>query len=301
MSSLPADLDLFVAVCRAGSFSAVARSEGLSVSSVSRRIDALEAELGARLLHRSTRRIRLTEAGSALLERSRPLLASIEALRMEIRGAHTQPTGRLRVSASTSFGHRHVAPIVSAFLDSHRDMTVELRLEDAYVDLIESEVDVAVRIGRLADSQLHQVRLAPLRRIACASPSYLSRFGAPAHPRELAHHACLMVAGGVGREGAWRFKDQGPELLRPRFVTNSPEAAAAAARAGAGIAHLPSWTVAEDIAVGRLVPVLEAFAPPPAPLAGVHLVWLPEPSARVRAFINFFRKQFAASTRAPPR
>lgn len=291
---LPADLDLFVTVCRAGSFSAAARSLGCAVSSVSRRMDALEAELGARLLHRNPRKIQLTEAGALLLERSRPLLASIEELRSVIRGAHMQPVGRVRVSASTSFGQRYVAPIISAFLAEHRNVAVELRLEDAYVDLLETGVDVAVRIGQLADSRLKQTRLAPLRRVACASPAYLDRAGIPAHPRELAEHDCVIIGGGVGREGAWQFKEPGPAHFRPRFITSSPEAAIAAARAGAGIVHLPDWAVAEETAAGELLPVLEAYALPPSAKAGVHLLWLPEPPARVRAFISFFRTQFAA-------
>ena len=289
MRGFSADLALFVTVAETGSFSAAGRKLGVAASSVARRIDAMEAELGTRLINRSTRRLGLTESGGILFERGRSILASIDDARAAVTDADDRLTGRLRISASIGFGQRQVAPALGAFTRRYPGVTVELRLEDDFVDLIEADVDVAIRIGRLPDSRLKQVRLAPLRRIAVASPDYLARRGAPAHPDDLPDHDCLLVAGSVGQEGGWRFAVGTPATPAAHISTNTPEAAAAAARSGAGIAHLPCWLVADDIAAGRLVPLLESFEQPPDPRAGVHLVWLPGPSARVRAFIDFFR------------
>lgn len=288
-SPFPSELPLFVLIAETGSFSATGRKAGLAASSVARRLDALEKELGVRLVNRSTRRLGLTDAGLELLDRARAIISHLDEARTAVVGRDRGPSGLLRVTASFGFGRRHVAPALGEFARLYPALNVELRLEDGFADLIEQGVDLAIRIGRLPDSNLRQVRLAGVRRVACASPGYVGRRGVPQTPEELQDHDCIMVGGGVGLEGAWRFGSGRTPRLTPRISVNSPEGVAAAAVGGAGIAHLPTWMVAEELRLGRLVELLSTFEAPPDRRNGLHLVWPKNEPAKTRAFAEFMK------------
>lgn len=294
MTAIPADLHLFVAVVEAGSFSAAGRALGLVPSSVARRVEALERDLGAKLLNRTTRRLGLTEAGSIAYERGQAILRDAQALRGLVGARQSRPSGLLRISASTGFGRRYVAPCLGDFRRAYPEVTLDLRLEDDFVDLVGEGVDVAVRVGRLADSGLRHLALVPVRRRACASPAYLDRRPTPLRPQDLMEHDCVVVGGGVGTAGAWRFARTGP-LRPPRTVrVNTPEVALAAALGGAGVAHLPSWLVDEDLRAGRLTPLLAAHEAPAERGDGVHLLWPEHPPAKTIAFVDFLKTRLAA-------
>jgi DNA-binding transcriptional LysR family regulator len=296
MPLIAAELSLFVLTVDSGSFSAAARHLGVAPSSIMRRIQALEADLGMRLINRSTRRLGLTEAGAVLLERSRRLIADADDLSSALSRNQAAPSGRLRISASIGFGRRYIATAVGDFRRLYPNVSIDLRLEDDYVDLVESGFDIAIRIGRLADSRLRQVTLAPIRRVACASPSYLKSMGTPKRPQELLTHHCLFVGWGAGTQDAWRFARTGRLQLPRHVVVNTPDAAAAAAVGGAGIAHLPTWMVVDDIRAGRLVRLLQPFELGASRVNGVHVLWPERPAAKTKAFVSFLTQRFGDPT-----
>jgi DNA-binding transcriptional LysR family regulator len=289
----PADLSLFVAAVEAGSLSSAARAAGLAPSSVQRRIEGLERALGARLLNRSSRGLSVTEAGGAFLAGARNVLDDLRALRESVEARSGGPRGRLRVAASVTFGRRYVAPLIGAFLAEHPEIALDLQLEDGVTDLVGQGYDLAVRIGRLPASELRCVSLAPVRRICCASPDYLARQGGPHDPAGLADHDGVVVAEGVGAEGAWRFLG-GRGAPRPRVRVSTPDAACAAALGGAGVAHLPAWVVVDHLRSGELVRLLADFEKPADRRHAINLVWPKGPSAGARAFIAHLRRGIGA-------
>ena len=253
----------FVAVCDAHGFAPAARRMGVAPSVVTRLIAGLELDLGVVLLQRTTRAIKLTDAGARFLERSRRILADVEEAELAAQQERGVPRGRLTISAPLLFGRMHVAPIVSGFLGRFPDVQVELSLSDRMVNLVEEGVDVAVRIGRLGDSALIARRIGTTRRMLVASPGYLGGRAAPATPQELANHDLI----GFHTEGMrqeWRFEDaaQGTMSvpLSPRFTTNSADVAIEHARHGGGIASVFSYQVASALADGTLVEVLPDYA-----------------------------------------
>jgi DNA-binding transcriptional LysR family regulator len=294
MALISTELTLFLAVAEAGGFSAAARKLGVSPSTAARRIEAFEQGLGTRLFKRSTRGLGLTEAGRALVEEGGALAVSARALADQLSHAETQPSGLLRVTASTSFGRRHIAPRLGAFRLAYPQLRVELRLEDGFVDLIETGLDMAIRIGRLPDSTLRCVTLGPVTRRLCASPEYLSRRDAPRRPADLGEHDCIVVGQGVGGHLAWRFQGGRFWPAAPAITVSTPDAAVAVALGGAGLAHLPSWLVAEHLERGDLIPVLAQFDLPPERGAGVHLVWPERPPAKTTAFAAFLKEELAS-------
>lgn len=277
----------FVAVCETESLTAAARRLGFSPSVVSRQIAALEARLGTRLFHRTTRQISLTDAGARYLERARRILADLDEAERVAQSDRTEPAGRLSVAAPLIFGRLHVAPLLARFAGRHPKVTVELSLSDRFVNLVEEGHDLAVRIGHLPDSQLIARRFGETRRALVASPSYLARAGVPQHPSELARHDTIAFTP-VTPGFDWHFDDQGSDLrirLTPRFVTNSGDTAIALALDGVGIARVLYYQVRDAVGEGRLVEVLKRFAPAAMPIHAVY------PSARlvsgkVRAFIE---------------
>jgi DNA-binding transcriptional LysR family regulator len=299
----------FLAVAEAGRFSTVAKARGVAVSSVSRKLDALEVELGAKLLHRSSRVMVLTEAGERLLPRARSLVAELDDARDELLALHAEPRGLLRVTAPASFGRRHVLPAVASFLSRYPLIELELDLGDRWVDLAAQRVDVAVRIGVLPDSDLVATRLAPLRRLVCASPAYLSKHGRPANPRGLLAHNCLTVAATRVPTGWWSFAgvNRGAPLpVRGTLRTDDTEALLQAAAQGLGIVHLASWLVGELLAAGQLVSLFpdEVTQPSKAPGA-IHAVRMPGRSgaAKAQVFIAHLKASFGEppSWEAAPR
>ena len=281
------ELAVFVAIIDAGSLAAAGRRLRRSPPAVSRALAGLEERLGTRLVERTTRRLAPTEAGRLLAEQSRRLLADFdEAMRA---GAEQGSSlrGTLLISAPLVFGRMHVMPLVSSFLDMHPAVRAELILSDRYLDLVEEGLDVALRIGQLADSGLIARRVGQVRRVVVAAPSYLAEHGTPCEPGELSSHSVIFTSG-RGTPTEWRFRDGGRERsvrLAPRLIVNQVDAALSAARDGRGIASALSYQVAADIAAGRLVRLLKEFERPPLPVQLV-VASARHMSARVRAFLD---------------
>lgn len=257
------ELAVLVAVVDHGSLTAAARRLRRSPPAITRALATLEDRVGIRLIERTTRRVSPTDAGLALAQESRALLDGYDAA---IGGASPTPVrGLLRVTAPVLFGRRHVAPVVTAFLDLFPEVQAELILHDRNLDLIEEGIDVAVRIGHLSDSSLLAKRVGEVRRIAVASPTYLARRGVPTRPAELAAHDTIF---GTSTQGAleWRFGSKSRVVavrVTPRLLVNEVEAQLVAARAGRGIARVLSYQVVDDLATGALVRVLREYEPPP--------------------------------------
>ncbi len=277
-------MEMFVAVASEGGFAAAARKLGSSPPAVTRGIAALEARLGTLLFHRSTRAVALTGAGAAFLEQAQRILADLAGAEREIRGAAAEPRGQLYVTAPVMFGRLHVLPVVAGLMTEHRDLAVRMMLIDRNVRIVEEGIDVAVRIGALADSGLKAVRIGEVRQMLVASPAYLARRGAPRSIGDLAGHELIGTMGPrtVGEwqlaSGRWRLDP------RPRLVLNTVDSALAAAEAGLGIANLLSYQIADALAAGRVIALLADEQPPALP---VHLLFEPSRAGlpAVRAFI----------------
>ncbi|MBK1696262.1 LysR family transcriptional regulator [Rhodovibrio salinarum] len=286
---------VFARVVEEGSFSHAARGLGLSKSAVSKQVGRLEDRLGVRLLNRTTRQLSLTEAGTAFYEHCRQLVADAEAAESAVTHLAAAPRGTLRVNAPMSFGQLHVAPALPEFLAAYPELSVEMQLSDRTVDLIEEGFDLAIRIGQLRDSSLIARRLAPLRQVLCAAPSYLAAQGRPEHPHDLKDHECLIYSYlSWGRE--WRFQGVDGELrvpIRGRLEINNGDALLAAARQGFGIVMLPSFLGADDLKAGRLEPLLQDWCEPAA--GGIHAVFPASRnlSPKVRVFVDYLARRFA--------
>lgn len=292
------EIRTFLAVAVAGNFSQVARKQGLAVSSVTRKIDALENELGVKLLRRSSRQLQLTDAGEQFAESARRIVADLDDARQALIDGQAEPVGLLTVTAPTAFGQRYVTPAVSRFLQRYPEIELELHLSDQQFDLAAQRVDVAIRVGPLPDSDLVATRLAPMNRLVCASPDYLARHGMPATLPDLMHHRCLTVATTPAPVGMWSFAGvQGgrPLAVRGPLRTNDIEALQRAAVDGLGIVHLASWLVCDMLVAGRLVRLFpEAASPVMASPSAIHAVRLPGRSHAKKAqlFIAHLRQEF---------
>jgi DNA-binding transcriptional LysR family regulator len=289
-----AAVEAFVRVGETGSFSEAARRLNTSKSAVSRHVSTLEAELGARLLHRTTRSLTLTEAGRDYLQRASRVLADLAEANQAVTQLEAAPRGTLRVNAPLSFGFLHLAPAIPDFLARFPEVEVDITMNDRLVDLVDEGFDVAVRIGALADSSLIARRLAPVRRVVCGSPDYLAAHGAPTSPDDLGRHACLRYSL-VSRIHEWRFVDAlgrpWPVEVKGPLITNNGDANRAAALGGTGLVYLPTFIVGADITAGRLETVLEPFVPQDMTLNAVypHARHL---SPKVRAFVDFLAARF---------
>jgi len=286
-------LSAFVRIAETGSVSQAARDLGLSKSAASKKLAALEDRLGARLVNRTTRRLSLTEVGAAFLERAQRVLAELEEAEQAVGRLSAEPRGTLRVSAPMSFGVLHVAPALGGFMTRYPDIAVALDLNDRRVDVVEEGYDVAIRVADLPDSSLVARRLAPARRVVCASPAYWRRRGVPAHPRDLAGHECLIYTY-LPAPNEWRFRDAGSPLtvrVDGRLKANNGDALREAAMAGLGVCLAPTFIVGPDLRAGRLAVALEAFEDP-AP--AIHAVYPHRRhlSAKVRAFVDFLAERF---------
>ena len=282
-SILSPHLALFVDVVELQSFSAVARRHDMAASSVARRIDQLEAQLGLRVLHRSTHAMRPTEAGQLLYERARSLLAGMRGLHAELHNQRDEPGGLL--------------PALAAFMRRHPAIVVELVLTDSMVDLpgerLGAEVDLALRIGPVAATRFVATVLAPQRRVLCASPAYVAARGAPRSLEEQARHDSLAWHGSPP-PGAWRFGEHRHAPDAPRFRSNHSEALLAAAVEGLGIAHLPTWLAGVALANGVLVALEVGGAAPVLEDATIHLLRQQSGgSARTQVLLEFLRDWFA--------
>jgi DNA-binding transcriptional LysR family regulator len=284
------ELAIFVAILDEGSLAAAGRRLRRSPPAITRALAGLEERVGARLLERTTRRSRPTEAGRRLAEHARQVLTGYdEAVREPVAAA---VRGVLRVTAPLVFGRRHVTPIVASFLDAYPGVRVELVLHDRNLDLIDDELDVAVRIGALGDSSLVARRVGEVRRVVVASPSYLAGRAPLRTPRDLLHHDIVFTATRPGML-AWRFGAE-REVVRlvPRLIVNEVDAALLAVRAGRGVARALSYQVADDLTSGALVRLLPDREPPPLPVQLVvpsarHM------SAKARSFVDHAARALA--------
>jgi DNA-binding transcriptional LysR family regulator len=278
-------LEMFVAVAGEGGFAAAARKIGSSPPAVTRGIAALEARLGTTLFHRSTRAVALTDAGTAFLGEARRILAELAGAERELRGAAAEPRGQLHLTAPVMFGRLHVLPVVGDLMAQHRELAVRMMLIDRNVRIVEEGIDVAVRVGPLADSGLKAVRVGAVRQMLVASPAYLARRGAPATVAGLADHD-LIGTMGPRWTSEWQFASGRWRLdAPPRLVVNTVDGVLAAAEAGLGIANLLSYQLAEAVDAGRLISLLADEQPPALP---VHLLFEPSRAAlpAVRLFID---------------
>jgi len=289
-------------VAEEGGFAPAARRLGMSPPSATRAVSELEARLGARLLHRTTRSVRLTEAGERYLADCRRILSEIEEADRHAAGLHAEPGGMVSLSASVMFGRMIVTPVLLDLLDRYPAISVASTFVDRVVHLVEEGVDIAVRIAELPDSGLSAVRVGSVRRVLCASPGYLAQRGHPRAPTDLAagHETIDFVSQTPG--GEWAFASGGKaRRFRPRsrFRVNSADTAIAAALAGRGITRVLSYMIAPQLRAGTLLTVLEDFEPPAVPIHVLHK----EPgqtSARVRAVVDYLVERLRADPALRP-
>jgi DNA-binding transcriptional LysR family regulator len=290
------DIVVFARVVEAGSFTAAARMLGIPKTTVSRRIAALESEVGTRLLQRTTRSLNMTDAGRLYYEESSQALRTIEGANLRLAEARAEPSGTIRVSAPVGFGGYFLTSMVFDFLASHSKTKVELRFTDDKLNLVENGIDLAFRTGILPDSTLIARKLGSTHRILCASPGYLARRGVPEGAADLAHHDCVIA--GLSTVGAHWALD-GPHgqetvTVSGHFAANEMQAVIAAAIAGYGIAQLPNRAAQASIRDGRLRRVLDAYT---TPAGGLYAVY---PSSRhlsplVKAFIELAAERWSAA------
>lgn len=284
-------LSVFVAVAEQRGFAAAARALGLSPPAVTRAVAALERHLGVTLFHRSTRAVSLTDDGAGLLGPARRILADLREVEQITMGSRSAPRGMLYVTAPVMFGRLHVLPVINALLASHAGLYARLMLLDRNVRIIEEGVDVAVRIGALADSALRSVTIGSVRQTIVASPAYLAEHGVPRDPADLAGHQCI-IGSGVRAGSGWSFGPGAEKAagLVPRLSINGIDAILAAAEAGMGLANVLSYQSAAQIVGGRLVEVLADHAPPAMP---VSLLYDPGRATMpaVRVFIDAMRER----------
>ena len=285
------DVALFVRAALLANVSAAGREFGLSAAVASARLAQLERLLGARLLHRTTRRISLTQDGEVFMMRAQTLLDAAAAARASVGRAQTEPQGRLRVSMTSSFGRQHVSPVVPEFLRRYPGVSVDLRLSDHIVDLVDAGVDLAIRIGALKNSTLVAKRLAVNRRVVCCAPAYLTERGTPHHPADLVQHECVILSD----QHTWAFETPAGPLdvrVNGRLATDNGEVIRDALLAGFGIALKSTWDVAPYLRSGKLVTILDSY-----PLAETVAIWGVYPSRafvppKTLAFIDFLAEHF---------
>ncbi len=285
---------VFVEVARRGTFGAAAEQLGLSRAMATRHVAHLENLLGVRLLHRTTRRLSLTGEGEAYLERCRQILDEIEETELAVARLGSSPRGTLRLSAPVSFGSHQLTPAIAAYQDAYPEVAVELVLNDRIADLAEEGIDLAVRVGPLDDSRLIARPVACARMRVCAAPAYLAQRPEPRTPGDLAAHNCLRYA---YRSPLWVFRRAGreyPVTVHGDFESNVGDALRLAALAGRGVVMLPTYMTGDDLAAGRLQPLLADYELARVP---VHAVYLHRRhlSAKVRTFVEFLVERFAST------
>ncbi|WP_027863652.1 LysR family transcriptional regulator [Massilia alkalitolerans] len=296
-----AELKAFCLVAASGGFSPAARQLGVATSSVTRLVDALEARLGAVLLNRSTRSVTLTDTGRSYYEEARRVLEQLDAADDAVAGQGGDVKGVLRVAAPVSFATLHIAPILPELRARYPRLVLDLRLSDEAARLVDESIDVAIRIGRIEpDSTLVARRLGSHRRLLCASPAYLASRGMPILPPDLAHHDCLQLA----ERRVWRMRrpegeGEAEEIsIDAVLQANSAELLRQAALAGLGVAMLAHWLVRDDVAAGRLAPVLPAWEANPGPMdVALHALYQTNRrgSHKIRAFVDLLAAHLTRS------
>ena len=290
-------IPVFVAVVTTGSFSAAARSENISKSAVSKRITQLEQRLGARLLHRTTRKLSLTEAGERYYAHAVQSLKAGKQAEDAVTELQGEPQGKLRVSTPMSFGRLHIAPLIPKLMKRYPKLHIDMIMDDRTIDLVEGGVDVAIRSGTLQDSSLVARKLTPLRYALCASSEYIAGHGLPEKPSELADHNCLLFSYAADAN-EWTFNaEEGQQSVQVsgNYRANNSEAMIEALRQGIGIGRLPTFVSAPDVNSGRLVQVLEDYPIPANTFYAVFpaRAYLP---AKVRVFLEFAIEHLGGDT-----
>src|SRR5262245_12924986 len=281
-------MSIVLAVAEAGSLSAAARNSKVPLATVSRKVSELEAHLRTKLFNRSSRALVLTDAGRSYIAASKRILTDVSEAERAASGEYTTPRGDLSVSAPVDIGRLYLQPVLAEFLTAFPEVNVHLGLEDRVVDLLDEHVDVALRIGALADSSLIALRVGKFYHVACASPVYLKARGTPKSPADLSAHDCISFPP-LQSPRAWRFKRGETEYVVPvrsRLIVSNLESACDAARSGIGITVATSYHVAQSIEGGELTPLLRDFQPPPVPLSFVYSPnrFMP---VKLRAFLDF--------------
>ncbi len=285
-------MSVYITVAEEQGFASAARRLGMSPPAVTRAVAALEQRLGVKLLQRTTRHVRTTEAGQRYLEDARRVLAEVDAVDEAISGTNAEPRGRLAITAPVLFGRMYVMPGIVEYLQQYPDTEISALFLDRDVNLLEEGIDVAVRIGELPDSSMRALRVGSVRQVACASPGYLSQHGRPSGPEALASHS-VIISSAVSDVPSWRFNTaQGlrTQRLKPRLVVNTNDAAVEAAVQGFGVTRLLSYQVAPQLADGSLEVILEAFEPEPRPVHIVHREGR-FASTTARSFIDFIAER----------
>ena len=294
------ELQLVVELARAGGMSAAARQLDVTPAAVSKRLAQIEARLGVRLFNRSTRRLSLTAEGEVYLESARRILDEIEDLDQLIASRQDSPRGRLKVNAPLGFGRSYIAPAIAEFAQKYPDVTLQLQLTDTPADFVRDAFDVAIRFGDQPDTRLIARKIAPNRRLVCASPGYLKTHGVPTTPHDLARHQCIVLRQNEDAYSLWRFthgRRSETVKVRGALSSNDGEVTLTWGLAGLGILQRAEWDLARYLRSGRLVRVLEDYALPQADIYAVfperhHL------SAKVRIFVDFLVGYFQQESQA---
>jgi DNA-binding transcriptional LysR family regulator len=288
-----AAIPVFIAVVDNGGFSAAARSLGVSKSAVSKRVNQLESHLGVRLLHRTTRKLSLTEAGERYFEHAAQALRAADKAEDAVTELQGEPQGKLKISSPMSFGRLHVAPLIPKFLQRYPKLQIDLVMDDKNIDLVAAGIDVAIRAGGMPDSTLIARKLAPLRQVLCASPAYIERYGMPITPSELCERNCILFSYS-GDANEWTLNKDGQSeavMVSGSYRVNNSEAILEALREGVGIGRLPTFVAGPDLQAGSLLRVLDSYHIPDHVFYAVfpERQYLP---AKVRAFLDFTIEYF---------
>lgn len=295
------DIAVFVRVVEAGSFTAAADKLGLSQSAVSKAVNRLEERMGTRLLNRSTRRLSLTETGTALHDRSKHALVEIEEAELEVARLQLEPRGVLRVNAPMSFGILHISPLLAEFLERYPALTIDLQLDDRVIDLVEDGFDCAIRIKTLEDSTLVAKKLGPSRQVICATPNYFQRNGTPKTPAELKDHPVLIYTNRP-TPGEWELRGPDQKKIKiqthARLHSNNGLALMNAGLKDLGIMILPTFYIDQELQEGALVTCMDDYRVEPE--IHIHAIY-PERrylAPKVRAFVDFLAEWMGQGTQA---
>ena len=290
------DIVTFANVIRAGSFAKAAEAEGVTPVMIGRRITEIEKRLGGELLHRSTRKLTLTSAGSAYYRHCIEMMERVCKAERLVSDGRDYATGQLIVSCPSSFGRHHVAPHLLEFMNANPDVNVSLNLSDRVVDLVRMGYEIGIRSGPVIDPNLVVTRLAPSRIVACGTPAYFEAHGTPLTPEELAHHNCLIYNEHGGQQRGWHFQRDGSVLvIRPngKLMSNDGSTLTRWALDGLGVAWRPHWEVARQLATGELVTVLDDATSPNYDIVAVYPAQNPLP-AKIRLFVSWLRTIYSA-------
>lgn len=279
-------MQVFLKVAESGGFAEAGRQLSLSAPTVTRAVSKLEDAIGARLLVRTTRAVRLTDAGERYAKDCREILGAVEEAETNASGAHARPRGQLTITTSVLFGQKYVMPIVTDFLEQFQEVSANVLLLDRVVNLVEEGVDLAIRIGHLPDSSYSAIKVGTVRRVVCASPDYLERYGIPIKPADLQNHR-IVATSSTPAPLTWRFYNGEAHnvSIEPQLLCNTNTAAIDVACSGWGITRALSYQVGSELLAGKLQTVLGEFEEAPLPIHIVHPDGL-KASAKVRSFID---------------